>query len=281
MKRKLVTMLACVLAVTMMFGATAFAAEKKNLLIDGGFEKFSDFAPNASVETLLETQKWATWTNELDYVEFSFDNEVKRSGNASVKISRTKVEEVYATVTATIPNMEKGKKYTILAYVKVNAQEGGATMSFAAKNNIGAGEIVGTEYRSPADQWVGGTTDWTQVKWTVFTPNEDFDCCQIWLTFNDALGEVWFDDVAVIEGDLEDGDTIVETPIESDDADPADDPADTEDNTDSADSSDAVTEDAEAPEVENPKTGDASLMVPALSLLATGFVIYRKRKKLS
>ncbi|GFZ34395.1 hypothetical protein CSC2_49210 [Clostridium zeae] len=160
-----------------------------NLLLNHNFEDGNSWNPGA----------WGGNVSSKGYI-----NEDKYLGNQSLKINST--SEAGGTDYEQALTVEKGKKYTLSAYVK--------TVGIPVKNDAGASFFVGYTDANGICQfirkYINGTNDWQRYSFDFTIPVDAKDGIWVSLSMLNSTGTVYFDCVQLEEGSVANRYNLVE-----------------------------------------------------------------------
>ncbi len=201
--------LAMLLSLCVGFGSSAQTA---NLLpIDE--ETSDDIFESGYMPTYVETcpaPALGSWVDGGENIEggwfpsdyMVFDTETVKYGTRSIRIKPSKDHKhIYVSVIMDASELEAGKTYTFSCYVKTNkimsADGGGANLAVTVwKKTHSVVEDI------PGGETLSGTKDWTQLSLTFTMPEVEDAFVQLCVRSWTALsGTVWFDGMALVEGD--------------------------------------------------------------------------------
>ncbi|MBE6871990.1 MAG: hypothetical protein E7491_08590 [Ruminococcaceae bacterium] len=207
MKKFISLVMAIMMLATLLVGFTGSATENLIPIDEEAMQDFplTAYFPGVDSATLPLLGRWIN--GDPDWKDIiSFDSEVKKFGDYSVKISypNKNIQHGGMFVVANSTMLEKGKTYTFQAYVKTNKL---MTMDSGAFVEV---MFVDSSDNSYPDGWdnvsserISGTKDWTLIS-TTFTANhvEEGIFLKLACSMNGTMsGTAWFDGMALVEGD--------------------------------------------------------------------------------
>lgn len=135
-----------------------------------------------------------------------FTTEDKHYGNRSLKIAKT--DNVSREYLQQVINLEKGKTYTLSAYVKTvgvsNTSGKGGSLAVHYKTSSGA-------YEGKFSNFINGTNDWQRIQQTFTIPADGTDTSTIIRPqLEGETGTVYFDDIQLEEGSIANRYNLVE-----------------------------------------------------------------------
>ncbi len=131
----------------------------------------------------------------------AWDKEVAHTGKASVRVSDSKDPKDNAWdansgrwVQTSSRACVGGEPYTLRGWIKTELTAGSARLVFAW---FGGGKWL----HEDGSKAVSGKTDWTEYRFTARAPAKA-DGVRIYLMLNGGVGTAWFDDIAMVPGEV-------------------------------------------------------------------------------